>query len=376
MARPKFQMSQILEQAQEVAQGIKEQEQKTRKKEMIPIDLIDFNPDNDFRSEDTDSDIRELAENIKKNGLYHDVLVCKQENGRYLMISGERRTRAVRLNGDTTIPATVEEGLSKDDMLLQLFGANLEVRPFSTEQRVAYIRSLQSKLTDASRADIKGMVSRALNVDERQARKLISVSTELIPELSRFLYDDALTINDAASYSTLPEDVQSVIAEILDDTMREGKDRALIRDNITAYARKVKAFYSSNKKEYSRLSVEKQKCENALAAAQRDMESDDEDTRAAAEITVKKQNNNLENIRLTEQELEQKRKKRIGVLSAELKETCAGTLPGTQEEKRRPIKTVVRSLETAVRNAEPELDAEELQILRTAIQEIRNRRGL
>lgn len=80
----------------------------------ISLDLIDPNP---FQPRHTfnDEDIQELANTIKEHGLIQPITVRKFQ-GRYQIVSGERRTRASRLAGLTKIDAYVHELLSDKNM--------------------------------------------------------------------------------------------------------------------------------------------------------------------------------------------------------------------------------------------------------------------
>ena len=75
----------------------------------IALVNIRTNPDNQiFRAMDDDEDIRILAEDIKRNGLMHNLVVFpEQEEGSavYVLLSGERRFRALNYlqeKGDAT----------------------------------------------------------------------------------------------------------------------------------------------------------------------------------------------------------------------------------------------------------------------------------
>ena len=71
----------------------------------IELDLIDANPFQP-RKFFSDDELSELAETIKTHGLLTPINV-RSVNGRYQIISGERRTRASRLAGLKTIKAQV-----------------------------------------------------------------------------------------------------------------------------------------------------------------------------------------------------------------------------------------------------------------------------
>jgi ParB family transcriptional regulator, chromosome partitioning protein len=83
----------------------------------IGLDQIDANPyqtrhfgDKEAESEDfVASTLQELAESIKANGVIQPIAVRPGENGRYILILGERRCRASKLAGRTTIPAIVRK---------------------------------------------------------------------------------------------------------------------------------------------------------------------------------------------------------------------------------------------------------------------------
>lgn len=72
--------------------------------------------DNPFqpRREFSEPEIASLAESLKEHDMLQPILV-RQVNGRYQLISGERRLRAARLAGWATVPARVREA---DDRLV------------------------------------------------------------------------------------------------------------------------------------------------------------------------------------------------------------------------------------------------------------------
>lgn len=80
----------------------------------IPLNLIDPNPFQPRRVFN-EEEITELAETIKKHGLIQPITVRKY-NGRYQIVSGERRTRAAKVAGLIEINAYVHELLSDKNM--------------------------------------------------------------------------------------------------------------------------------------------------------------------------------------------------------------------------------------------------------------------
>ena len=69
----------------------------------IRIDSIEVNP-NQPRTKFDEEALRELAESIKTYGLIQPITVRPIANGKYQLISGERRLRACKLAGLQEIP--------------------------------------------------------------------------------------------------------------------------------------------------------------------------------------------------------------------------------------------------------------------------------
>ena len=76
--------------------------------EEIDINLISPNPKQPRSNFDSEA-LEELADSIRALGVIQPITVNRAENGRYVIISGERRYRASRIAGKETIPAYVRE---------------------------------------------------------------------------------------------------------------------------------------------------------------------------------------------------------------------------------------------------------------------------
>lgn len=98
----------------------------------VPLDSITPNPKQP-RTEFDEDDLNELVESIREVGLLQPVVVRPLERGaegeRYELVMGERRWRASRAAGRTSIPAIVrpteEHALLRDALLENLHRANL-----------------------------------------------------------------------------------------------------------------------------------------------------------------------------------------------------------------------------------------------------------
>ena len=83
----------------------------------IPVDMIEPNPFQPRMSFDQEA-LEELAESIKTLGLIQPITVRRKDDGRYQIISGERRFRASRLSGMDMIPAYIRD--TNDQGMLEM----------------------------------------------------------------------------------------------------------------------------------------------------------------------------------------------------------------------------------------------------------------
>lgn len=79
------------------------------KEQVVEIDLttIEPNPFQPRKHFDEDA-LKELAESIRVNGILQPIIVKKVLNG-YLLVTGERRVRAAKMAGFSTVPAIVRD---------------------------------------------------------------------------------------------------------------------------------------------------------------------------------------------------------------------------------------------------------------------------
>lgn len=83
----------------------------------IPIDMIEPNPYQPRMNFDQEA-LEELADSIKTLGLIQPITVRQRAEGKYQIISGERRFRASRIAGMTMIPAYIRD--ANDQGMLEM----------------------------------------------------------------------------------------------------------------------------------------------------------------------------------------------------------------------------------------------------------------
>lgn len=219
------------------------------RQEMIPVQMIAFHENNDYRNiECTEEDLERLAEAIDKQGFLGSLIVTErpsrdpeQQGKRYVLLSGERRLRAVlRLmqRGDSektrfaTLPCTVKSGFSSDpekrnaQEMLILDSANLNTRgglggikdkKFVTRVRRRYLENLMF-LYGMSELEAGKQLKEATNhTDDRSIDRDRQLFAQLLPELYQFIYfeENELSKNDSIRLSSLTMEEQAVLLKAL-----------------------------------------------------------------------------------------------------------------------------------------------------------------
>jgi ParB family chromosome partitioning protein len=109
----------------------------------IPVGSISVNPHQPRRSFD-ETALSQLAESIKSSGLIQPIIVRPVDSG-YQLIAGERRLRAAKIAGLTSIPAIVKDvdGLNQAQMALV---ENIQREDLNPLDRAAAYRTLMDQL--------------------------------------------------------------------------------------------------------------------------------------------------------------------------------------------------------------------------------------
>ena len=195
----------------------------------IPLHMIELNPQNDYSGEDTEEDIEELAHDIERNGLLHNIVVSDRtrESGKFMILSGERRYRAVswlyenkKENKYAVILCKVLTGLDALDEMLVLDAANLQTRGGMQDERrfrkatMRFIENLRKK-GGVNERDAVTLAEKYTGVSDKLLEKNITVETRLHPDILALLDRDLIPKNQAVQYARLPEETQQLLAQHL-----------------------------------------------------------------------------------------------------------------------------------------------------------------
>ena len=197
----------------------------------ISLFNIRTNPDNEiFREIDDDEDIRILADDIKRNGLLHNlVMFPSTEEGRevYVLLSGERRYRALKLlveEGDTSWQIVrncnvITTELSDNEKKVLLYSANLQVRgglndERSEEQAVSeFIECLQEEPYNMNRVDALKAIKSVSSVNPKTIDRDARLEDKLRGTLKELLDAKFLSRSECESYLRFDDEKQEEIGQ-------------------------------------------------------------------------------------------------------------------------------------------------------------------
>jgi ParB family chromosome partitioning protein len=188
----------------------------------ISIELIEENP-YQTRAHFSNDALEELANSIRANGVVQPVVVRPGADGRYVLILGERRCRASKLAGKTTIPAIVRR-VSDQQAAEMTVVENLQRQDLNCiEQAAAF-----SKL------------SRDFGLTQEQIGQRVGVSRESVSnymrllklpaEVLQHLQEGRLGFSEARVLLQLLD--PSLIAKVADEALRKHMSVAQLEELV------------------------------------------------------------------------------------------------------------------------------------------------
>ena len=305
----------------------------------INIDRIKRNEKNFYEIVDIES----LAEDIKLNGLNHNLVVRKLDNDMYELISGERRYTALNklINEGNKefnlVPCKVIESNDIDSEII-LIQANAQSRELTEVEKLTQVERLQElykikkKNGEKVPGKIRDIIANDLKLSPTQVGRYERINNKLIPELKAVIEQGNLTIANASEFSSLSEENQRVILSIIDDKTNMSKQEAIDLKNKLkkieeekelelkkAYEEKeleLKRLEEEKKNQVSKLKSENENLKKKLDSNNIEEERKEIEGQIKIEFEEKLRNEKV----ILEEELKSKYDKKIEDITNEVKE--------------------------------------------------------
>lgn len=190
--------------------------------QMIEFSEIKQNKDNFY----TLSELELLADDIERQGLKHNLVVCKDSAGSgYWLISGHRRYSAIKLLIEqqrlksTLIPCYVDGERSQAEARLNLIMLNATQRKYTDAETMAEYEMLKQTIQQLEdegkpvKGRIREIIAKTLNVSPAQVGKIENIRNNAIDEVHEAVKNGEMSISTANEVAKLnPEKQQEIIS--------------------------------------------------------------------------------------------------------------------------------------------------------------------
>ncbi len=196
----------------------------------IPMSQLIANEHNFFTVED----VQELADDIKLNGLYSPLTVCAAGEGKYRIVAGHRRRKALELLGRKDAPCIVKNYDGEDSEMVALIQSNLTSRELTYYEKMQAVVLLEKAL--------RSMKERGVELPGRLRDHLAEQTNESASAVHRMQYIHkklSPALLDALRREQIGESVADELAHSPKQVQTEFEQRLACGETVRA--RDVKA---------------------------------------------------------------------------------------------------------------------------------------
>lgn len=194
----------------------------------IPLELLDDFPNHPFRVRD-DEDMLKLIESVSERGVLVPAIVRPKADGRYELISGQRRKRASECAEKKTLRCMVSD-LDDDAATIIMVDSNIQRTDIlPSEKAFAYKMKLDAMKHQGQRTDLTSnpqgrklvnketaqIVGEENGDSQTQVRRYVRL-TYLVPELLEMVDEGRIKMRPAVEISYLDEDNQRDLVDAID----------------------------------------------------------------------------------------------------------------------------------------------------------------
>ena len=180
----------------------------------VPVSQIDRNPGQPRTAFDDDA-LANLSESIRSSGILQPLLVTERENGRFMIVAGERRFRAARLAGLSEVPCLVKTMTREEAMAASLI-ENLQREDLNPAEEAEGIRALMDQC---------GLTQEQVAARLGQSRPAVANTLRLLT-LDKEMLDALRTGKLSAGHGR-------VLAGIRDESFRQSLFQRALREHLS-----------------------------------------------------------------------------------------------------------------------------------------------
>ena len=211
----------------------------------IPLEQLIVNEHNFFTVED----VQELADDITLNGLYNPLTVCAAGEGKYRIVAGHRRRKALELLGRKDAPCIVKNYDGEDSEMVALIQSNLTSRELTYYEKMQAVVLLEKALRSMKERGVelpgrlRDHLAEQTNESASAVHRMQYIHKNLSPALLEALRREQIGESVADELAHSPKKVQEEFEQRLaqGETVR-AQDVKAARDKPTVSDGVVDAF--------------------------------------------------------------------------------------------------------------------------------------
>ena len=211
----------------------------------IPLSQLIVNEHNFFTVED----VQELADHIALHGLFNPLTVCAAGEGKYRIVAGHRRRKALELLGRTDAPCIVKRYDGEDSEMVALIQSNLTSRELTYYEKMEAVIRLEKALRSMKERGVelpgrlRDHLAEQVSESASAVHRMQYIHKNLSPALLEALRREQIGESVADELAHSPEKVQAEFEQRLarGETVR-AQDVKTARDKPTVSDGVVDAF--------------------------------------------------------------------------------------------------------------------------------------
>lgn len=200
-------------------------EKSSNNPETVELPLEDIIPDpNQPRKNFDEAKLRELAESIRQHGLLQPILVRPLKGGKFELVHGERRWRACKIAGKTTIQAEVRNVGDREKIEIQLV-ENLQRRDLNPIEEAETFQRLIDEF-GYTHEELGNRIGKSRGYVTNKLR-LLKLSPEVQEEVRKGNISEG---HARATLSLKPNEQKKITREIIDKGLKVRETEQLVRN--------------------------------------------------------------------------------------------------------------------------------------------------
>lgn len=211
----------------------------------IPLSQLIVNEHNFFTVED----VQEMADDIALNGLYSPLTVCAAGEGKYRIVAGHRRRKALEMLGRKDAPCIVKNYDGEDSEMVALIQSNLTSRELTYYEKMEAVIRLEKALRSMKERGVelpgrlRDHLAEQTNESASAVHRMQYIHKNLSPALLEALRREQIGESVADELAHSPKQVQEEFEQRLarGETVR-AQDVKAARDKPTVSDGVVDAF--------------------------------------------------------------------------------------------------------------------------------------